>query len=193
MKKPFIIKLVIFLALVLLIISGCGETIQPISTSIPTQTPSATLPPTLTPTPSPTLTPTPIPVTIQEAIQRDTFAELEVFNKGDIYLGSYVPSSPYSDKTIYLSTFTPDGKQFVAVTKRGIYAYDVESWQELVFVPLSPEVKIISTGYSVDSSCSPQATQAELLPFGTPKHGRLRTLFKSTKVLLLVWISLQTI
>ena len=181
MKKPFIIKLVIFLALVLLIISGCGETIQPISTSIPTQTPSATLPPTLTPTPSPTLTPTPIPVTIQEAIQRDTFAELEVFNKGDIYLGSYVPSSPYSDKTIYLSTFTPDGKQFVAVTKRGIYAYDVESWQELVFVPLSPEVKIISTGYSVDSSLFATGDSSGIVTFWDTKTWKIKNSFQVHK------------
>ena len=181
MKKLLIIKLVIFLALALLAVSGCGETIQPISTSIPTQIPSATLPPTLTPTPPPTLTPTPVPVTIQEAIQRDTFAELEVFNKGGIYLGSYVPSSSYSDRTIHLSTFTPDGRQFVAVTKRGIYAYDVESWQELVFVPLSPEVKIISTGYSVDSSLFAAGDSSGIVTFWDTKTWKIKNSFQVHK------------
>lgn len=184
MKKQFIIKLVIFLALVLLAVSGCGETIQPISTSTPAQTPRATLTPTFTPTPSqtitpsPTVTPTPVPVTILEAIQRDTFAELEVFNKGDIYLGSYVPSSSYSDRTIYLSTFTPDGKQFVAVTKRGIYAYDAESWQELVFVHLSPEVAVTSIGYSVDSSLFAAGDSSGIVTFWDTKTWGIQNSFQ---------------
>lgn len=178
MKKLFIIKLVIFLALVLLAVSGCGETIQTTSTSIPTQTPSAALPPTLTPTPSPTLTPTPIPVTIQEAIQLGTFAELEVFNKGRIYGGSYVPSSSYSDRTIYLSTFTPDGKQFVAVTKRGIYAYDVETWQELISIPLSPEVAISSTAYSVDSSLFAVGDSSGFVTFWDTKTWKIQNSFQ---------------
>lgn len=181
MKKLFIIKLVIFLALALLAVSGCGETIQPTSTSIPTQPPSATLPPTFTPTPSPTITPTPVPVTIQEAIQRDTFAELEVFNKGDIYLGSYVPSSSYSDRTIYLSTFTPDGKQFVAVTKRGIYAYDVETWQELISIPLSPEVAITSIGYSVDSSLFATGDSSGIVTFWDTKTWKIQNSFEVHK------------
>ncbi len=181
MKKLFIIKLVIFLALVLLAVSGCGETIQPTSTSIPTQTPSATLPPTLTPTPSPTLTPTPIPVTIQEAIQLGTFAELEVFNKGRIYGGSYVPSSSYSDRTIYLSTFTPDGKQFVAVTQRGIYAYDVETWQELISIPLSPEVAISSTAYSVNSSLFAAGDSSGIVTFWDTKTWKIQNSFQVHK------------
>lgn len=181
MKKLFIIKLVIFLALVLLAVSGCGETIQPISTSIPTQTPSATLPPTFTTTPSPTITPTPVPVTIQEAIQRDTFAELEVFNKGGIYLLSYVPSSSYSDRTIYLSTFTPDGKQFVAVTKRGIYAYDVETWQELISIPLSQEVMITSIGYSVDSSLFATGDSSGIVTFWDTKTWEIQNSFQVHK------------
>lgn len=185
MKKLFIIKLVIFLALVLLAVSGCGETIQPISTSTPTQTPSATLPPTLTPTPSPTLTPTltptPVPVTIQEAIQRGTFEELEVFNKGSIYLYSYVPSSSYRDRTIYLSTFTPDSKQFVAVTKRGIYAYDVASWKELTFVPLSLEVAITSTAYSVDSSLFAAGDSRGIVTFWDTKTWEIQNSFQVHK------------
>lgn len=181
MKKLFIIKLVIFLALVLLTVSGCGETIQPISTSTPTQTPSATLPPTSTPTPSPTLTPTPVPVTIQEAIQRGTFEELEVFNKGSIYLYSYVPSSSYRDRTIYFSTFTPDGKQFVAVTKRGIYAYDVSSWKELTFVPLSLEVAITSTGYSVDSSLFAAGDSSGSVTFWDTKTWKIQNSFQTHK------------
>ncbi|MBV6393814.1 MAG: hypothetical protein KPEEDBHJ_03058 [Anaerolineales bacterium] len=181
MKKLFIIKLVIFLALVLLAVSGCGETIQPTSTSIPTQTPSATLPPTLTPTPSPTLIPTPIPVTIQEAIQRGAFEELEVFNKGSIYLYSYVPSSSYRDRTIYLSTFTPDGKQFVAVTKRGIYAYDVDTWQELISIPLSPEVMITSTSYSVDSSLFAAGDSSGIVTFWDTKTWKIQNSFEVHK------------
>lgn len=137
MKKLFDIRVVIFSALALLAVSGCANTnIQPTPTSIPSQTPSATLAPTLTSTPSPSSTPTPVPVTIQEAIQRGTFAELEVFNKGQI---AY-------------SSFSPDGQQFVAFTKRGMYIYDVKSWQELFSTPLSPEVFITSINYSVDGS-----------------------------------------
>ena len=186
MKKLFIIKLVIFLALILLAVSGCSKTIQPTSTSIPTQTPSATLPPTLTPTPTPTLTPTPVPVTIQEAIQRGTFAELEVFNKGTIYRVSYLllplsTYSPYSDRTIYLSTFTPDGNQFVAVTKRGIYAYDVETWQELISIPLSPEVVITSIGYSVDSSLFAAGDSSGIVTFWDTKTWKIQNSFQVHK------------
>jgi WD40 repeat protein len=150
MNKLFNTRLVIFSALALLAVSGCANTIQPTPTNIPTQIPSATLTPTLTATPSPSPTPTPVPVTIQEAIQRGTFAELEVFNKGRIYNRTSQGSNV--DEIIYLSTFSPDGQQFVAVTKRGVYAYDVESWQELVSIPLPPEESITSIGYSVDSS-----------------------------------------
>lgn len=136
--------------MILLAVSGCANAIQPTPTSIPTQISSATLPPTSTVTPFPSPTATPVPVTIQEAIQRGTFDELEVLNKGEIYHSTSQGS--HIDQIIYLSTFSPDGQQFVAVTKRGIYAYDVESWQELVSVHLPPEVTITSIGYSVDSS-----------------------------------------
>lgn len=150
MKKLFKISLFVFSVLVLFAISGCTSSTLPTPTGESTQIPSATLPPTLTATPSPS--PTPIPVTIQEAIQRGTFAELESFNKGRIYSFIYTPQSSYADEIIHLSTFSPDGQQFVAVTKRGIYAYDANSWEELTFIPLSLGTSITSTGFSVDSS-----------------------------------------
>lgn len=181
MKKLFIIKLVIFLALILLAVSGCVNTTQPTSTSAPTQTPSATFPPTLTPPPSPTLTPTPIPVTIQEAIQRGTFAEIEVLNKGTVYHRIYVPQSSYMDQIIHLSTFSPDGQQFVAITKRGIYAYDVKSWQELVYVPLSPEVTISAIGYSVDSSLFAAGDSSGMITFWNIQTWEMQNSFQVHK------------
>ncbi|HMN01038.1 MAG TPA: hypothetical protein PKC99_18710 [Anaerolineales bacterium] len=181
MKKLFIIKLVIFLALILLAVSGCVNTTQPTSTSAPTLTPSATLLPTLTPTPPPTLTPTPIPVTIQEAIQRGTFAEIEVLNKGTVYHRIYVPQSSYMDQIIHLSTFSPDGQQFVAITKRGIYAYDVKSWQELVYVPLSPEVTITSIGYSVDSTLFAAGDSSGMITFWNIQTWEMQNSFQVHK------------
>lgn len=181
MKKLFIIKLIIFLALILLAVSGCVNTTQPTSTSAPTQTPSATLPPTLTPTPSPTLTPTPIPVTIQEAIQRGTFVETEVLNKGTVYHRIYVPQSSYMDQIIHLSTFSPDGQQFVAITKRGIHAYDVKSWQELVYVPLSPEVTISAIGYSVDSSLFAAGDSSGMITFWNIQTWEMQNSFQVHK------------
>jgi len=144
MKKLFSIKLIIFLVLILLFINGCANTSTLTSTS--TQTPSATLIPTLTATLSPTLTPTPVPVTIQEAIQRGTFAELEVFNKGHIeyHAGRGIVRN---------SMFSPDGNQFLAFTTHGVYIYDVGSWQELFSIPFSPGVSITSItaiNYSLD-------------------------------------------
>jgi WD40 repeat protein len=153
-KRIIILSASILIMVQIFLLSSCGnpasnanlETETPSST--PSPQPSATTIPTSTP--SPTLTPTPIPVTIQEAIQRGTFAELEVFNKGRIY--SRTSQGSNVDEIIRFSTFSPDGQQFVAVTKRGIYAYDVKSWQELVYATLSPEVTITSIGFSVDSS-----------------------------------------
>lgn len=166
--------------MILLTVGGCANSIQTTSTSVPTQTPSITLlPPTITSTPLPILTPTPIPVTIQEAIQRGTFAELEVLNKGDIYGG--VSSGPYRDETIHLSTFTPDGKQFVAVTKRGIYAYNVKSWQELVSIPLSPEVTITSIGYSVDSSLFAAGDSTGIVTFWNIQTWEIKNSFQVYK------------
>jgi len=165
------------------LLSSCGN--QPPNEILDTETPSSTPSPqpsataTLTSTPPPTLTPTPVPVTIQGAIQRGTFAELEVFNKGGIY--SYTSQGENIDQLILLSTFSPDGRQFVAVTKRGIYAYDTESWRELAFVPLFPEVWITSIGYSVDSSLFATGDSSGVITFWNLQTWKIQNSFQVHK------------
>lgn len=177
MKKLFNIRLVIFSALIVLTVSGCATAIQSTPTSVPTQTPSMALSPTTSPTLTATLppspTPTPVPVTIQEAIQRGTFAELEVFNKGQIH---YSPLS-YMGQIIRLSKFSPDGLQFAAVTRRGVYVYDVKSWQELFLFSLSPEVSITSLNYSADSSLFATGDSSGAITFWDTKTWEVQNSF----------------
>jgi WD40 repeat protein len=109
---------------------------------------SPTTSPTLTATLPPSPTPTPVPVTIQEAIQRGTFAELEVFNKGPIEYRTM-------GENVKNSIFSPNGRQFLAFTTRGLYVYEVESWKEIFSTSLSPGVSIMSIAainYSKDGS-----------------------------------------
>ncbi|GAB1470239.1 hypothetical protein MASR2M66_11160 [Chloroflexota bacterium] len=148
MKIRITIGAIVLLATLLFLLSSCGNSASPVQSE--TETPSGTPSPlpsataTLTSTPSPT--PTPIPVSIQEAILRGTFAELDVYNKGQI---DYSPLS-YTGQLISLSIFSPDGVQFAAVTNRGLYIYNANSWQELFFAPLSLKSDITTINYSVD-------------------------------------------
>lgn len=182
-KRIMILGVAILIVAQIFLLSSCGN--QPPNEILDIETPSSTPSPqpsaTATPTytPPPTLTPTPVPVTIQEAIQRGTFAELEVFNKGGIY--SHTSQGEKIDQLIRLSTFSPDGQQFVAVTKRGIYAYDTESWRELAFVPLSPEVWITSIGYSVDSSLFATGDSSGVITFWNLQTWKIQNSFQVHK------------
>ncbi|MBL8051159.1 MAG: WD40 repeat domain-containing protein [Anaerolineales bacterium] len=173
MKKLFKISLFIF-GIGIIAISGCTSSTLPTPNGESTQTSSATLPPTLTATISPTLTPTSVPVTIEEAIQRGTFAELEVFNKGRIDFSVL----SYTGQIIQLSMFSPDGLQFAAVTKRGLYIYDVESWQELFSVPLSTELSITSLNYSTDSSLFAAGDSSGVITFWDTKTWEVQNYFQ---------------
>lgn len=160
MKKQFNIKVIVFFALIVFGVSGCATTsLEP--TDTPIQTPSATLPPTLTVTPIPSPTSTPVPVVLQESIQRSTFTELEVFNKGQIQISPL----PYLAKSVPLSKFSPDGTQFAAVSNRGLYIYDVNSWQELVFLPIPFGLNITSLNFSVDGSLFAAGDSSGMITF----------------------------
>jgi WD40 repeat protein len=180
-KRIIILSVAILIMVQIFLLSSCGnpasnailETKTPSST--PSPQPSATA--TLTSTPTPTLTPTPVPVTILEAIQRGTFAELEVFNKGRI---AFSPLS-YTGQIISLSMFSPDGLQFVAITKRGLYAYDVESWQELFSVHLSPEVFITSINYSMNGSLFSAGDSSGIITFWDTKTWDVQNSFQVHK------------
>jgi WD40 repeat protein len=182
-KRIIILSVAILIMAQIFLLSSCGNpaTNANLETETPSSTPSPQPSTTATPTstPSPTLTPTPVPVTIQEAIQRGTFAELEVFNKGQIY--SVISSGSDVDEIIRFSTFSPDGQQFVAVTKRGIYAYDVESWQELVSIPLSSEESITSIGYSVDSSLFAAGDSSGIITFWNIQTWKMQNSFQVHK------------
>jgi WD40 repeat protein len=180
-KRIIILSVAILIMAQIFLLSSCGN--QPPNEILDTETPSSTPSPqpsataTLTSTPSPTLTPTPVPVTIQEAIQRGTFAELEVFNKGAIH---YSPLS-YIGQIIRLSTFSPDGQQFAAVTRRGVYVYDVKSWQELFLFSLSPEVSIASLNYSADSSLFATGDTSGTVTFWDTKIWEVQNSFRVHK------------
>jgi WD40 repeat protein len=168
-KRIIILSVTILIMVQIFLLSSCGnpesnailETETPSST--PSPQPSATATPTFTP--SPTLTPTPVPVSIREAIQRGTFAELDVFNKG----------------RIAYSAFSPDGLQFVAVTKRGLHAYHVDTWQELFFAPLSIEVFITSINYSVDGSLFAAGDSSGFITFWDTKTWEVQNSFQVHK------------
>jgi WD40 repeat protein len=170
MNKRLIILIVAILIMAqIFLLSSCGNSTSNVilETETPSSTPSPqpSDPATLTSTPYPTLTPTPVPITIQEAIQRGTFAELEVFNKGQI---TY-------------SAFSPDGLQFVAITKRGMYVYNVDSWQELFSAPLSPKVFITSINYSVDGLLFAAGDSSGIITFWDTQTWKVHNSFQVHK------------
>lgn len=167
MKIRITIGAIVLMALQLFFLSSCDSSTS--LTHLETETPSSTPSPlpsataTMTFTPSPT--PTPIPVSIKDAILRGTFAEIEVYNKGQIAF----------------SAFSPDGTQFVAFTKRGMYVYYVNSWQELSFTSLSPEVYITSISYSMDGSLFAAGDSKGIITFWDTKTWDVQNSFQVHK------------
>lgn len=177
MKKYNAAGVMILIAVQVFLLSSCGtsaSSIQPETEETPSGSPSALPSATATLTSTPAPTPTPVPVSIEEAIQRGTFAELEVFNKGRIDIS---PLS-YTGQIIYLSTISPDGLQFAAVTKRGLYAYNAKSWQELFSAPLSPEVSITSINYSADGSLFAAGDSSGTITFWDTKTWNVQNSFQ---------------
>ena len=135
MIKQRLTIMILTLAFCILLASCTGPQSPAVETA---ETLTPTLPPTttITPSPQPTATPTPLPIKIEDAIAAGTFLETDTIGKG----------------RILISTFSPDGKSYVAVTLRGIYIYDAKTWEQLTLISLDAGERVRSVIFSPDGS-----------------------------------------
>lgn len=132
-QRLFITILTMLIGIVL---TSCGGTGSFLPENEPTSSPTEPATPTSTPTPAPTATPTPLPVKVEDAIAGGTFSEIDAIGKG----------------RILMSTFSPDGVSFVAVTLRGIHVFDAKTWEESTLIPLDAGERVRSVVFSPDGS-----------------------------------------
>lgn len=133
-KQRLFIK--ILTMLIGIVLTSCGGTGSFLPENEPTSSPTEPATPTSTPTPAPTATPTPLPVKVEDAIAGGTFSEIDAIGKG----------------RILMSTFSPDGVSFVAVTLRGIHVFDAKTWEESTLIPLDAGERVRSVVFSPDGS-----------------------------------------
>jgi WD40 repeat protein len=75
-------------------------------------------------------------VKVEDAIAGGTFSEIDAIGKG----------------RFLMSTFSPDGVSFVAVTLRGIHVFDAKTWEESTLIPLDAGERVRSVVFSPDGS-----------------------------------------
>jgi len=101
---------------------------------------NSTITPSYTFTPAPTNTitptPTPVPVSLKQAVEGGSFGIIKEFDKG----------------LIDESLFSPDGTTFAAITMSGIYIYNIETWEEIIFIPDNEDSSISSIVFSKDGT-----------------------------------------